>query len=85
MANQERTAGGQVVAIPTCPGLENCTLQYVQFDLYFQNISGIQFDMTIPKLNGRSLQNQDFLMDNLQLGWANNSCEAGLLRLSARK
>lgn len=74
--------------IPICPDYRNCSMTYVSFDEGdFEGLSGIQFQMyqdEHPELPSK-LEWRDFVMDSLSLGWYNNTCEAGLTRISQRK
>jgi len=70
----------QNATIPPCPGFMNCELSPVEFSFDFWGLSGIQFEAyingSVPRI---------FLLDNLSMGWYNNTCEAGLLRIRSRK
>ncbi|XTI88053.1 hypothetical protein V2W45_1520482 [Cenococcum geophilum] len=66
--------------IPTCHGFKNCHLTPVTFSGHSRNLSGIQFDAFI---NGTGPQ--VFMMDSLAMGWVNNTCSVGILRIRNRK
>lgn len=61
-----------------CSSLE-CDLNHVTFDQPFSNLSAISFYGVI---DGKIV---DFYMDSIRLTWYDNSCEAGLARISSRK
>ncbi|KAL8828754.1 MAG: hypothetical protein Q9191_002407 [Dirinaria sp. TL-2023a] len=67
----------QTVTQPPCPGLRNCKFTQVQFDAGFRNLSGIQI---LAAVNDRPVT---WYMDDLQLGWSNNTCAAATERASA--
>lgn len=67
----------QVVSVPACPKLSNCTLDPIDLDSGFQDLTYILMYVTVagkPKL---------WWMDDLRLGWFDNSCTKGLCRQSA--
>ncbi|KAA6414004.1 MAG: hypothetical protein FRX48_02366 [Lasallia pustulata] len=64
----------QTVTLPPCPGLVNCTLTPVTFTDDFRSLTGLEFIATI---GGTPVT---WFMDDLQLGWSNNTCAAGLRR-----
>ena len=66
----------QTVTQPPCPGLKNCTLAMVEFLPGFKNLSGIQI---LAAVNDRLVT---WYMDDLQLGWSNNTCAAATERAS---
>lgn len=68
----------QTVTQSPCPGLKNCKLAHVQFDAGFRNLSGIQI---LAAVNRRPVT---WYMDDLQLGWSNNTCAAATERASAQ-
>ena len=63
-------AAFQTVTQPPCPGLVNCKLALVEFNADFRNLSGVQI---IAAVDRRPV---DWYMDELELGWSNNTCEA---------
>jgi hypothetical protein len=67
----------QSVTIPACPGLLNCRLEPVVLDHTFVDLSAVQIKAAA---GGVPL---GWWMDDLQLGWFNNSCSTGLCRESA--
>ena len=60
-----------------CPGLKNCSLTLTNFDSGFRGLSGLQI---LAAVDGT---NVDYYMDDLLLGWSNNSCAAQSLRSSS--
>lgn len=68
-ASSTRVAS-QTVNQPPCPGLINCKLAKVSFNEDFRNLSGIQI---LAAVNRHPVT---WYMDELELGWSNNSCEA---------
>ena len=67
----------QTITQSPCPGLKNCTLVLVKFAVGFRNLSGIQI---LAAVNDRPVT---WYMDDLQLGWSNNTCAAATERASA--
>jgi len=67
----------QTVTQPACPGLVNCNLGFVEFPGDFRSLSGVQFLATV---GGKPV---NWYMDDLTLGWSNNTCAAQLERASA--
>jgi len=67
----------QVVSIPACPALTRCQLAPIVLDDTFVDLNAIQIKAATA---GTPL---GWWMDNLQLGWFNNSCNTGLCRQSA--
>ena len=67
----------QNVTQPPCPGLKNCLLTQVLFNGGFRGLTGLQIIATVGG------DDVDYYLDDLQLGWSNNSCAAQLLRSSS--
>lgn len=67
----------QKVELPACDThvLHNCSLKHIDFK-GFRGLSGIQFEAVV---GGRQ---KIFVLDNLNLGWCDNSCATGLKRFS---
>lgn len=65
----------QNATISPCPMQQNCELQQVSFPDVFRSLSGIQMQAFVGK------DERMFFMDDLSLGWSNNTCAAGLARL----
>lgn len=61
---------------PPCPGMKNCSLALVEFADGFRNLTGLQIVATV------GITPVDWYMDNLSLGWSNNTCAAQLERSS---
>jgi hypothetical protein len=64
----------QIFTTSSCPELSNCNLVPISLDSTFQNLTTLQINVTVagaPKI---------WWMDDLQLGWYDDSCAAGLCR-----
>lgn len=61
-----------------CADNANCPLSYFDFGGIFKNISG--FSVTATLGNETNIK---WFMDDVQMAWSNNSCAAGLERISA--
>ena len=66
----------QGFTLPPCPGMKNCSLALVDFADGFRNLTGLQI---IAKVGTTAV---DWYMDDLSLGWSNNTCAAQLERSS---
>ena len=62
---------------PPCPGLKNCSLALVEFGGGFTGLSGLQIIATVAD------EPVTWYMDDLYLGWSNNTCAAQLERSSS--
>ena len=62
---------------PPCPGLKNCSLALVEFPSGFSRLSGLQIIATVAD------KPVTWYMDDLSLGWSNNTCAAQLERSSS--
>ena len=60
----------QTVTQRPCPGLINCKLAKVSFNENFRNLSGIQIIAAVDR------RPTTWYMDDLELGWSSNTCEA---------
>lgn len=79
-SNAEQLYTTRGVELLPCTGLKNCHLQEVNLaDEGFVGLSGLQIAASV---NG---QPQVFFMDNLAMGWFNNTCEAVQERSMTRK
>lgn len=76
-AQQEVPAYNTEYNLPGCPSFKDCQLQHVSFPPSFVNLTGIQIQASVDG------QQRMFFMDDLALGWSNNTCAAGLQRESA--
>jgi hypothetical protein len=77
----DNSQSNQVVAtqhfhIPACPGFVQCELTQVNFNYLFYKLSMVQF---YAALAGKFSK---FYMDSIDMNWYNNTCEAGLARIS---
>lgn len=71
----EQQLGTTNATTPACPGFQDCHLEQVTFPSTFQGLSGVQI---------QAYKGQDqvmFFMDDVSMGWYNNTCAAGLQRL----
>jgi hypothetical protein len=63
------------IELPPCADFKDCKLQHVDFPDNFIGLSGIQIQAFA---NNKPVM---FFMDDLALGWYDNSCEAGMQRM----
>ena len=70
VAGRSTRTAFQTVTQPPCPGLVNCKLALVEFNADFRDLSGVQI---IAAVDRRPVT---WYMDELELGWSNNTCEA---------
>ncbi|KAL8997897.1 MAG: hypothetical protein Q9188_006215 [Gyalolechia gomerana] len=66
----------QTLLQPPCPGLVECKLAHVAFTDHFRDLAGLQI---LAFVNQTPVT---FYMDDLGLGWSNNTCAAQLERSS---
>ncbi|TGO69882.1 hypothetical protein BOTNAR_0006g00710 [Botryotinia narcissicola] len=67
----------QVIDVPACPELANCVLTTVDLNSSFRDLTYFLMNVTVagkPKL---------WWMDDLRLGWSDNSCSMGFCRQNA--
>jgi hypothetical protein len=67
----------QNYSISACPALSDCSLRPISLDDTFVDLNAVQIKVTVagsPEM---------WWMDDLHLGWFNNSCSMGLCRQSA--
>ncbi|OTA39711.1 hypothetical protein BTJ68_00343 [Hortaea werneckii EXF-2000] len=78
-ARDEVPSYSQNATIPACPTLNSgnasCQLQRVDFPKAFRGMSGLRMQAFAGN------EERMFFLDDLALGWANNTCEAGMARL----
>ncbi|KAI1619864.1 hypothetical protein EDD37DRAFT_698293 [Exophiala viscosa] len=65
--------------IPPCPNFQNCQLTEITFNYLFYKMSTLSFYANVKG------QISIFWLDSLSMNWYNNTCEAGLERISSRK
>ncbi|EXJ85793.1 hypothetical protein A1O1_06161 [Capronia coronata CBS 617.96] len=65
--------------IPPCPDFKNCQLTKITFNYLFYKMTTLSF---YANVHGRV---SIFWLDSLDLNWYNNTCAAGLTRISSRK
>jgi hypothetical protein len=68
-----------VYTLPSCRSGVNCRLHQIPFPLTYTGLTSLNFSATIDD------EPRSFYMDTIHLDWFNNSCEAGLMRISSRK
>jgi hypothetical protein len=78
-ARMEQKVVTQYAAIPPCNQLEDCVLEHIAL-FGFDNLSSIRFEAVV---DGATLKS--WVIDNLSMGWVDNSCAAGLKRLTIKK
>ncbi|GAB7365796.1 hypothetical protein MBLNU230_g7129t1 [Neophaeotheca triangularis] len=71
----EQTVGTTNVTLAPCETMANCQLQSVEFPSGWDNLSGLQIRAFVEN------EERMFFMDDLDMGWSNNTCEAGLARM----
>ncbi|KAK5110499.1 hypothetical protein LTR85_001012 [Meristemomyces frigidus] len=78
-AKDEIPSYTQNATIPPCAGIAsgagNCKLQQVFFPDAFRSLSGLQIQAFVGNTE------RMFFVDDIAMGWSNNTCEAGLTRL----
>ncbi|KAK1059035.1 hypothetical protein LTR74_012924 [Friedmanniomyces endolithicus] len=74
-AKNEIATYTQNATVATCPSLVNCQLQQVSFPTSFRGLSGVRMQAFVGN------EPRMFFMDDMKLGWSNNTCQAGLTRL----
>lgn len=74
---QEVLVAEQNFTLPACWAYVNCRLAEVVFHDGFKALSGIQFQAFTLGLEVP----QAFMLDDLELGWWDDSCQAGILRI----
>ena len=72
------SVASKTVTQPPCPGLVNCQLALIEFNRDFRNLAGIQILAAVDrKLTA-------YYIDDVRLGWSNNTCAAQAKRSSTR-
>ncbi|KAK5114457.1 hypothetical protein LTR62_002392 [Meristemomyces frigidus] len=74
-AGHEIAAYSQNVTVPPCPSLQGCPMQSIDFPMSFRSLSGLQMRAYVAQ------QERMLFVDDMALGWSNNTCAAGLTRL----
>jgi hypothetical protein len=62
--------------VPPCPNFNHCPLVHMDFPDNIRGLSGMQIQAFV---NNKPVM---FFMDDLALGWYDNSCEAGMKRMA---
>ncbi|KAH0372405.1 hypothetical protein KCU65_g1091, partial [Aureobasidium melanogenum] len=70
----EVAAFHQTVFLSPCLLPDHCELKQVHFDLSMKALSGLRIEASVND------EPVSWFLDNLALGWTNNTCTAGLLR-----
>lgn len=76
---REYVAEKNAYRVAPCAESLNCPLQEIHFPESWTGLITMNFTATV----GSRVRN--FYMDSLNLGWVNNTCEAGLKRISVKK
>ncbi|KAK0363984.1 hypothetical protein LTR02_003752 [Friedmanniomyces endolithicus] len=74
-AKNEIATYTQNATLAPCPSSANCQLQHVSFPTSFRGLSGVRMQAFVGN------EPRMFFMDDMKLGWSNNTCQAGLTRL----
>lgn len=78
-SQSERKTVVQYAQIAPCNQLEDCILEHVDLN-GFTGLSSIRFEAIV---DGATLKS--WVIDNLNVAWFDNSCEAGVKRASVKK
>lgn len=62
---------------PPCPNFVNCELNQIYFSKQYQGLSALSFYATVQG------KQKIFFVDTMAMGWWNNTCAAGLKRISS--
>ncbi|KAG0647067.1 hypothetical protein D0Z07_7065 [Hyphodiscus hymeniophilus] len=73
-ARNEVLVATQLKAVPACPALSNCSLTEVDLDYSFTNLAFVRINVTVAG------EPKAWWLDDLRLGWYDNSCTTGLCR-----
>ncbi|KAK3618604.1 hypothetical protein LTR56_024525 [Elasticomyces elasticus] len=73
-AKDEIATYTQNATIAPCPALNNCPLQPVSFPTSFRSLSGVRMQAFVGN------EERMFFLDDMELGWSNNTCQASLTR-----
>jgi hypothetical protein len=79
VTNEEDNIVTQYAAIPPCTELKDCVLSHVTLEDFY-GLSSIRIEAIA---DGATLKS--WVMDNLSMDWFDNSCAAGLKRVSSKK
>ncbi|KAL8845860.1 MAG: hypothetical protein Q9221_009003 [Calogaya cf. arnoldii] len=71
------TIATQTILQPPCPGLVDCKFAQITFSDQFRELAGLQILADVDEVP------VTFYMDDLSLGWSNNTCAAQLERSSS--
>ncbi|KAK5733813.1 hypothetical protein LTR17_009365 [Elasticomyces elasticus] len=73
-AKDEIATYTQNATIAPCPAMDNCPLQPVSFPTSFRSLSGVRMQAFVGN------EERMFFLDDMALGWSNNTCQAGMTR-----
>lgn len=76
---QEMVVATQHFRIPPCPNFNKCQLTKITFNYLFYKLTTLSF---YANVEGKVSQ---FWVDSLDMNWYDNTCDAGLARISSRK
>ena len=74
---RERVISTQPVSLPACPAQIDCTLVPIFLDNSFKNLTHVRINATVEG------EPKSWWVDDLNLGWFDNSCRAGKCRLKS--
>ena len=74
--DKESVVATEHFLLPPCPDFKNCTLSQIFFDDRFTQLSSLGF---YANVQGKL---KIFWIDTMELSWWNNTCAAGLARIS---
>jgi hypothetical protein len=77
--SKEYVAERNAYRITPCSEPHNCAMQQIFFPDYWRGLIGMNFTATVQN------RVHNFYMDTLELAWVNNTCAAGLQRISVKK
>lgn len=64
------------LSIPACASRKGCSLTKIELDDTFQDLTHIRINATVAS------EPKTWYMDDLNLGWFNNTCAAGMCRIN---
>lgn len=76
--NELTQVASQIVDIAACPPLRDCKLSPVTLNDSFRNLTAVRMNVSVAN------QPKIWWMDDVRLGWFDNSCEKGLCRQTSK-
>lgn len=76
--NAEYPSVSKTFRIEPCPDNEICALQQIQLDENMEGLTGLGFEAAVSE------SPVTWYIDDIELSWFNNTCLAGLKRVSSR-